>query len=131
MVIAAARVVMLGIAPVGRLDGIGPQANRRRVVIEPVAGDRVVLAVFGRHAGAIALEIVAANLRLVTISRPHAVLASPGALGEYLVAAERRLDAVRRGVADVVAVKQVVVRPAGPRIHRRLPRPQEHSIAAM
>src|SRR5438876_5989069 len=131
MVIAAARVMVLRIAPIGWLDRIGPQTNRRRVVIEPVAHDRIVLTVFDRHTGAIAPEIVAANLGLVAISGPHAVLTPPRAIRDDPVSAERRLDAIRGRIADVVAVEEIVVRAARPGVHRRLARPEKNPAPAM
>src|SRR6266508_3820663 len=101
------------------------------IVIEAVAGDRVVLPVLDRHAGAVSLEVVGPYLGFVAVAAPHAVLAAPRAVCDDLVAAERDLDAVRGRVTDVVAVKQVVVRPARPRIHRRLARPEKDAVATM
>ena len=122
---------MLRIAPVGRLDRIGPQPNRRGVAIEPVVGDDIVLPVLDGDAGVVSAKIVPHDFGLVGIAAPHAVLAAPGAVRDDLVAAERCLDAVRRRITHVVAVEQVVVRPAGPRVHRRLSGPEKDAIAAV
>jgi len=83
MVIAAARVMVLRIAPVGRRVSSRPRAG------SPSSRDRTGCPRWYcswpcsiATARAIAPEIVAANLGLVAISGPHAVLTPPGAIRE-------------------------------------------------
>src|SRR6267142_2125009 len=109
-IIATARVMMLRIAPVGRFDGISPHTKRRGSAVEAVADDRVVLPVFDRDAGAVAVEIVLPNLGLVTVAGPDAVLAAPHLVRDDPVAREGRFDAVGGRVTHVIAEEQVVVR---------------------
>src|SRR5512138_195245 len=111
---------MLGIRPVGRFDLVGPELDRRHVMVERVAGDLVLLAVLDRYTDPIPREIVVENPRVVTVSAPHAVVRSLGAVPCKDVPAERGLDAVRRGKAEIVLVEQIVVRAALAGIHRLL-----------
>src|SRR5207245_4285034 len=127
----AARVMMLGIAPFRLLNRIRPQADRGGSAVEQITVNGVVLAVLDRDPRAVPAKVVRRDPRPKAVAAPHAVLAAPRAIADDVVAAERDLDPVRRGVADVVAGERVVVRTARPGIHGGLARPQEDPITAV
>ena len=54
----AARVATLRVLPVGRLDGIGPELNRRAVAQEAIVRDRVLLAVLDRDPNSIPRKVI-------------------------------------------------------------------------
>src|SRR5439155_8543776 len=131
VIVVAAGIAVLGIAPVRRLDRIGPQPDRRGVVVEAVSRNHIVLAVLDRDPGAVAAEVVRGDTGLEAVAAPHAIFAPPQAVAGDGVAAERRLDAVGGGVADVVAGEDVVVGAAAAGVHRGLTGPQEDAVAAV
>src|SRR5207247_4762017 len=107
------------------------QCVRGRHTIAAIVVLNTGLSKYDSHAAAVAPEIVPDHFGLEAVAAPHAVLAAPGAVRDDLVAAEGGLDAVRRRIADVVAVEEVVVRATRPRVHRRLARPQENAVTAV
>src|SRR5206468_3218007 len=107
--IAAPRVVVLRVAPIRRLDRVGPESNRRRVVVEHVLSNRVVLTVLDRDPGAVAAKVILPDVGVVAVATPHTVLTAPRLVRDDRVTRERGLDPVGGRVADVVAQKQIVV----------------------
>src|SRR5262249_34571846 len=93
--------------------------------------DRVVLPVLDGDRGGVVAEGVADDLRVVAVAAPNAVPALQEEVVDEVVAAEGGLDAVGGGVAEVVAIEQVVVAAAFAGIHRRLAGPKEEAVAAV
>src|ERR1051326_1460656 len=94
-VISAARIVVLGVAPVGWRNRVGPETDCGRIAIEAIARDDVVLAVLDRDAGPVQSKVVVTDLGVLAVAAPPAVLIPPRPIRDDPVAAERRLDAVQ------------------------------------
>ncbi len=122
---------MLGISPIGRLDRISPDAHSGRIVGEYVGDDHVVLPVLDGDSRAVVEKPVADDPRAEAVPAPHPVLASLDVITNEDVAAERRLDSVCWGEAEIVHVKKIVVGSALSGVHRALSGPQEHSVTAV
>ncbi len=130
-IVAAARIALLGIDPVRRLDRVRPEIDRRRVAGEAVVRDRVVLPVLDRDRDAVAREAVAGDPAVVAVAAPDAMVVALHDVGDEPVAAERRLDPVGRREREVVAEVEVVVGASLAGVHGVLSGPEEEPVAAV
>ena len=76
-------------------------------------------------------EAVAKDGGAEAVAAPDPVFASLDVVADESVAAESRLDPVRVGEAEVVAVEKIVVGTANTRVHRALPGPEKQSVATV
>ena len=130
-IVAAARVALLGIHPVRRLDRVRPEIDRGRVAAKGVARDRVVLPMLDGDRHTVAGEAVAGDLALVAVAAPDAMIVPLDDVGHEPIATECRLDPVGRREREVIGEEEVVVRTARTGVHGALPCPEEEPVAAV
>src|SRR5262249_3804181 len=87
------------------------------------------LTVLDRDPRSIEQERVVYDPRIEAVSAPDSVVAADDTILHEEVTAERRFDSVRRRVAEVILVDDVVVRSPLPRVHRRLAGPEKQPVA--
>src|SRR4029079_12222753 len=75
-VVAASRIAVLGGAPVTRLYFVRPEIDRRRVAVECVVRDRVVLPLLDHDAGAVSGEVIVEDARVEAVPSPQSVIRS-------------------------------------------------------